>query len=35
VAVLVTIAAFGAATWICGAFVLPMRDAGVRWGTSG
>lgn len=28
---LVTIAAFAAATWVCGAFVLTMRDGGVRW----
>lgn len=35
VAVMVTIAAFAAATWICGAFVLPMRDGGVRWGIAG
>jgi hypothetical protein len=34
-AVLVTIAAFAAATWICGAFVLPMRDGVVRWGIAG
>lgn len=34
VAVVVTIAAFAAATWICGAFVLP-RDGGVRWGIAG
>jgi hypothetical protein len=32
VAVLVTIAAFAVATWVCGAFVLPMRDGAVRWG---
>jgi tetratricopeptide (TPR) repeat protein len=31
VAVLVTIAAFAAATWICGAFALPIRDGAVRW----
>jgi hypothetical protein len=35
VAVLVTITAFAAATWICGAFVLPTRDGGVRWGIAG
>jgi hypothetical protein len=35
VAVLVTIAAFAAATWVCGAFVLPMHDGGVRWGIAG
>jgi hypothetical protein len=35
VAVLVTIAVFAAATWICGAFVLPMRDGVVRWGIAG
>jgi len=35
VAVLVTIAAFAVATWICGAFVLPMHDDGVRWGIAG
>lgn len=31
VAASVTIAAFAAATWICGAFVLPMRDGAARW----
>ena len=35
VAVLVTIAACAASTWVCGAFVLPMRDGGVRWGIAG
>lgn len=35
VAVLVTIAAFAAATWICGAFVLTMHDSAVRWGIAG
>ena len=35
VAVVVTIAAFAAATWVCGAFVLSMRDGGVRWGIAG
>jgi hypothetical protein len=35
VAVLVTIAAFAAATWTCGAFVLTMRDSAVRWGIAG
>jgi hypothetical protein len=35
VAVLVTIIAFAAATWICGAFVLTMLDPGVRWGVAG
>lgn len=35
VAVLVTIATFAAATWVCGAFVLPMHDGGVRWGIAG
>jgi len=35
VAVLVTIAAFAVVTWVCGAFVLPMRDGGVRWGIAG
>jgi hypothetical protein len=35
VAVLVTVAAFAAATWICGALVLPIRDGGVRWGIAG
>ncbi len=34
VAVLVTVAAFAIATWICGALILPMvmKDGGVRWG---
>lgn len=35
VAVLVTIAAFAAATWVSGALALTMRDAGVRWGIAG
>lgn len=35
VAALVTIAAFAGVTWICGAFVLPMHDGGVRWGIAG
>lgn len=38
VAAFVTIAAFAAATWICGALVLPalkMHDAAVRWGVAG
>jgi len=38
VAVAVTIAAFAAATWVCGALVLAalkMHDAGVRWGVAG
>jgi len=35
VAVLVTIAAFAVATWICGAFVLTVHDGGVRWGIAG
>lgn len=38
VAAAVTIAAFAAATWISGAFVLPamkMHDAAVRWGIAG
>jgi hypothetical protein len=35
VAVLVTIAAFTVATWVAGAFVLPMHDGGVRWGIAG
>jgi hypothetical protein len=35
VAVLVTITAFAAATWVCGAFVRPMRDGGARWGIAG
>jgi 4-amino-4-deoxy-L-arabinose transferase-like glycosyltransferase len=35
VAVLVTIAAFAVATWVCGAFALPVRDGGVRWGIAG
>lgn len=35
VAVVVTIAAFAMATWVCGTFVLPMRDGGVRWGIAG
>jgi hypothetical protein len=35
VAALVTIAAFAVATWVCGAFVFPMRDGGVRWGIAG
>jgi hypothetical protein len=35
VAVVVTIAAFAAATWVCGAFVLSMHDGGVRWGIAG
>lgn len=34
-AALVTIAAFAVATWICGAFVLQVRDGGVRWGIAG
>lgn len=34
-AVLTTIAAFAVATWICGAFVLQMRDGGIRWGIAG
>jgi hypothetical protein len=34
-AVVVTVTAFAAATWICGAFVLTMRDTGVRWGIAG
>jgi hypothetical protein len=35
VAVAVTIATFAMATWVCGAFVLPMRDGGARWGIAG
>ena len=35
VAVLVTVAVFAAATWVCGALVLTMRDAGVKWGIAG
>lgn len=35
VAAAVTIAAFAAVTWACGAFVLPMRDGEVRWGIAG
>jgi hypothetical protein len=33
--VLVTIAAFAVVAWVCGAFVLSMRDRGVRWGIAG
>jgi hypothetical protein len=35
VAVLVTVAAFGAVTWMSGTFVLQLRDGGVRWGIAG
>lgn len=31
-AAVVTVAAFTAVTWLSGAFVLSMRDGGVRWG---
>jgi hypothetical protein len=34
-AALVTVAAFTLSTWVCGAFVLPMRDGAVRWGIAG
>ena len=35
VAFLVTVASFAAATWICGALILTMRDAGLRWTIAG
>jgi hypothetical protein len=35
VAVLVAIVASAVATWVCGAFALPMRDGEVRWGIAG
>jgi hypothetical protein len=37
VAVLVTVAAFAASSWICGALVLStvMKDPGIRWGVAG
>jgi hypothetical protein len=37
VAILATVAAFAAVTWICGALILSlvMRDAGSRWGVAG
>jgi hypothetical protein len=34
-AVLVTVIAFTMATWICGTFVLTMRDSPTRWGIAG
>ena len=37
VAVLVTVAAFAVAAWVCGALILAalMKDAGIRWGVAG
>jgi hypothetical protein len=35
IAVTVTIAAFAAVTWICGALVLTIHDASVKWGIAG
>lgn len=35
VAVLVTIAAFAVATWICGTLVLTLHDPAIRWGIAG
>ena len=37
VAIVATIAAFGAASWICGELILPavMKNSGIRWGLAG